>query len=316
MEPHDSDSPPVWTRPAKLRMRAFRAIPLLGGVAVIGVSLVAGMLLADESAAPAIVAIPVPVQLPAPAVQPAPITVTVAAPTPPVVDPPVFVDYRATTPLIDTDCIVGDDGGLTTSPAVEKPTCAWDSGFPAISVDGSQIVEAHVPADDGRGNPGLIVVFTDVATSRQVRSITVLDPDEIEFGKPPDAQLRAKLRKRAAAAQRLIDARKFRSLIDLGSHNAGNEAGMPGDPTTIHAEYSGDTMRLLDPATKTALWRHTFSAPSPWAKPDPDKECQAWYLAEVQSWWDPEKRVVLGRLFYHHGGCMCGSTSIPQVFRL
>ena len=163
----------------------------------------------------------------------------------------------------------------------------------------------------------MIIVFTEVATSKQVRTVTVLSPDEIESGDLDD-KLRAKMRKRAAVAQQLIDTRKFRALIDLGSHNAGNgnDVDVPGDATGIHAEYVGDTMRLLDPATKTALWRHQFSSPSPWAHPDPDKECQSWYLAELQSWWDPQMRVVFARQLYHHGGCMCGSTSIPQAFRL
>ncbi len=315
MEPLDAladpDSTPSWTRPEKQRFRLLRAVPVLGGLSLIGVSLIAGMLLAGEGAAPDVIAVPMFVQVPGisePPIMPAP---TPPEPQPTVVEP-TPIAYRATTPTLDADCV-----GTLTADAT-TPACTWDSGFPAISADGSQIVEAIVPDDGGRGNPGLIVVFTDVATSKQVRSVTILSPDESEPGAPLGDKLRATMQTRAAAAQRLIDTRRFRSLIDLGVHspNHGDDIDVPGDATGIHAEYIGDTMRLLDPATKTALWRHKFATPSPWAHPDPDKECQSWYLAELQTWWDPQARVVLGRSLYHHGGCMCGSTSIAQAFRL
>lgn len=32
--------------------------------------------------------------------------------------------------------------------------------------------------------------------------------------------------------------------------------------------------------------------------------------------WIPTSRTVFAKLLYHYGGCMCGSASIPQVFKL
>ncbi len=31
---------------------------------------------------------------------------------------------------------------------------------------------------------------------------------------------------------------------------------------------------------------------------------------------DPTSRTVFAKLLYHDGGCMCGTASIPQVFKL
>jgi hypothetical protein len=315
---------PTWTRPDDLRPRGRRLMPYAFGAIAIGLSLTTGLLLAEKTAATTIVPVVSPVHVtvaaPPPATAsvtaaipvpsaPATATVTAAAPVP--VEAPAPITYRPSSPKIQPECV-----GLVTADAAD-PVCAWENGFPAITPDGSQIVEHQIPDDGGRGNPGLEIIFTDVATSKVVHKVTVLSPDEIEYDKPIDDKLRAKIRRRAAAAQKLIDAKKFHSMTWLGTHSAmSDSADLPEDRSGIHADFSGATMRLLDPTTKTELWRHYFTAPSPFGTPDPDKECNSWNLANLSTWWDPHARVVFGRLLFHHGGCMCGSSSIMQAFRL
>lgn len=291
------DSTPLLTRPEHVYSRRRMASIAFGAVAL-GLSFTSGMLLADEGAAPSTTTI---------------IEVPVAKDAPPVVlpaiePPPPAVAYRATAPRLQAECI----GSTADSPA---PECTWDDGFPAISGDGKTVVEARVPDDGGRGNPGLHLVFFDVATSKVARTVVVLDPDDAPYGEPLTDKVRANLSKRVVAVQQELDAKKFRSLVELAPMGSPDmHAATPKAPG-IHTEFTGQVMRLVDADRGAELWRHEWSAPAP-RKHDPDVDCSAWYLAELGVSWDPETRVVFGQLLYHHGGCICGSTQLGQVFEL
>jgi hypothetical protein len=300
---------PTWTRPDKLRFNALRTIPWLGGAAVVGLSLITGMMLADEGSAPTVVSIPQPIVVTPTS---APIHVTVAAPA---LAPVVAEDpkpMRMAVPMLASECF-----GRFTADG-ESPACSWDNGFPAISNDGRQVAELVIAGPVGPTD--VSVVIYDVATNKVARTIAISKEGELDFENQDEPKFRAKVIQRTATAQRVLDAGKFRALRSLGSHMASDGAGDPlatptatGEVREIHSEWLGATMRLLDPHTNTELFRHTFSAASP--RPAKlDEECSAWSLVSVAGWWDPQSRVVVGQLLHHHGGCMCGSTTVTQAF--
>lgn len=291
------DSTPLLTRPEHVYSRRRMASLAFGAVAL-GLSFTSGMLLADEAVAPVTTIIEVPAVAKA---EPAAIVL-------PAIEPPATVTaYRAAAPRLEAACI-GSPGADSAS-----PSCTWDDGFPAISADGKTVVEARIPDDGGRGNPGLHIVFFDVATSKVARTVVVLDPDEAPLGEPLTDKVRAKIVKRATAVQQELDARKFRSLVELAPMgNPDMHAETPPAPG-IHTEFTGPVMRLVDADRGTEMWRHEWTAPTP--VNDPDVDCTAWYMAQLGVSWDPETRVVFGQLLYHHGGCMCGSTQLGQVFK-
>lgn len=291
---------PTWTRPLPLRFKVLRTIPWLGGAAVVGLSLIAGMMLADEGSAPAVIPQPI-VLTPASA----PITVTVAAPAP-VVDAPK--PMRMAVPMLAAECfgrVTADD---------DSPTCSWDTGFPAISNDGTQIAELVI--EGPMGPTDVSVVFHDVATNKPTRTIAISREGELDYDRPDEPKYRAKILQRTATAQKLLDAGKFRALRSLGTHRTSDPSApseVTGDAREIHPEWTGATMRLLDPEAGTELFRHTFSAAAP-SSTKTAEECSGWSLVEIAGWWDPQTRVVVGQLLHHHGGCMCGSTTVTQAF--
>ncbi len=292
------DSTPLLTRPEHIYSRRRMASIAFGAVAL-GLSFTSGMLLADEAIAPTTTIIEVPVVANA---EPAAIVL-------PAIEPPATVTaYRATAPRLEAECIgsLGADAG--------SPSCTWDDGFPAISADGKTVVEARIPDDGGRGNPGLHVVFFDVATSNVARTVVVLDPDDAPLGEPLTDKVRAKIAQRVTAVQQELDAKQFRSLVELAPMGNPEMHAETTPASGIHTEFTGQLMRLVDPDRGTEMWRHEWSAPAP-VKHDPDVDCTAWYMAELGVSWDPETRVVFGQLLYHHGGCMCGSTQLGQVFK-
>jgi hypothetical protein len=289
---------PTWTRPDTLRFKALRTIPWLGGGAVIGLSLIAGMMLADEGSTPAIIPQPI-VMTPATA----PIHVTVAAPAP-VADAPK--PMRMAVPMLAAECF-----GRATADD-DSPTCSWDTGFPAISNDGTQIAELVI--EGPMGPTDVSVVFYDVATNKPTRTIAISMESELDQQDEP--RYRAKILQRTATAQKLLDAGKFRALRSLGTHGTSDPAALPevtGDAREIHPEWTGATMRLLDPQAGTEVFRHAFSAPAPTSSTA--DECSGWSLVQISGWWDPQTRVVVGQLLHHHGGCLCGSTTVTQAFR-
>lgn len=310
MESLDSivDSTPAWTRPEKTRVNPLRAVPWLGGVAVIGLSLVTGMLLAAEGSTAMVVTIPQPVVV---AAASSPVNVTVAAPVP----PPIALaptPMRMAVPMLAAECFGRSDADG------ESPACSWDNGFPAISNDGKQVAELVI--DGPMGPTDVSVVFHDVATNQPTRTITISKEGELDDEKPQDPTFRAKVIQRTATAQRVLEAGKFRAMHSLGTHKVTDLVGDPslapevtGAAREIHSEWSGVTMRLVDPSAHTELFRHTFSASAP-TRSKPDEECGGWSLVTITGWWDPQSRVVVGQLLHHHGGCMCGETTVTQAF--
>lgn len=309
--------------PARLhRPRLHRRRNLVGIVATAGVCFAAGLGVAvalDEDATTIVpVATPLEIQLPAappitvvappptPAPAPAPIDEAVEPPPPP----------RATMPRLDAQCFI------IHSPEEDPPesmpeSCQWDDGFPAVSRDGKLVVAKVMDEDGGRGNPNLTIRFLDVATSKVVRDIVVLDPDEVDASDPPAkrAQLVRRVAQRMALAQRVIDQRGYRSLEPLGTSNAYHDV-VETDRTKVHADFDGTAVRAIDPATNRVLWAHRFVVPNPNQRDIETSDCAGWRLRELAVAWDPETRVVIGTSSYDTGGCMCDTVGVEQIVRL
>ena len=292
----DMDSTPLLTRPEDVYSRRRVASIAVGAVAL-GLSFTTGMLLADEAVAPMTVTIPQPIVVSTPAS-------ASAAPGPaPITDAPK--PMRMAVPMLAAECfgrVTADD---------DSPTCSWDTGFPAISNDGTQIAELVI--EGPMGPTDVSVVFYDVATNKPTRTIAISMESELDQDEP---RYRAKILQRTATAQKLLDAGKFRALRSLGTHDTSDPAAPPevtGDAREIHPEWTGATMRLLDPQAGTEVFRHAFSAPAPTSSTA--EECSGWSLVQISGWWDPQTRVVVGQLLHHHGGCLCGSTTVTQAFR-
>jgi hypothetical protein len=290
-----------WTRAAHGPQRGRRIARVLG-LTLAGTGLVVAIAASVRptvetriTAAPVVT--PVLLTPPPIVVLPAPVVAAAA----PAEEPPPRP--RALAPALDGNCVL---------PADEMPpSCSWDDGFPAISADGSQIAIKEYPDDGGRGNPGLTIRFVDVETSRLVRAVVVLDPDEYDEDAVP--QLQAKIDRRALAIQRTLDAGRYRTLELLSEDDASNR---PAD-TAIHAELDGDLMRIVDPATATVLWRHRFVHPAPRrASSDDDDFCGGWSLYAMSSWWDPPTGTVLASSLYRTGGCLCTDVSVDAVAQI
>lgn len=267
---------------------------------------VLGVAIAPRHAAPVIVPV---IATPAPVtITPAPVVVTPAvAPVPTLEVPPAPAPPppRATTPLLNAGCLVAPEGAAS-------PSCAWDDGLPAISADGTRVATRFVPDDGGRGYPGLSIRLIDVRTSRLVRDLLVLSPDEYDPDGGDD-RLRVRVERRAAGVQRLLDAGGYRTLEHLGTQTQDLEPTV--DRTRVHAELDGDRVRAIDPATSRVLWQHRFAAPGP-RRTNPDFDCGGWGLHHTSVWWDPATRVVLVAQAYATGGCMCAVIQVEHVRRM
>jgi hypothetical protein len=77
-------------------------------------------------------------------------------------------------------------------------------------------------------------------------------------------------------------------------------------PASVRAEFTtDDAVRLVDRATSSMLWRDRLSVPAPFA-PNPYSDCfHKWEHHDTTLWWDSSAKVVLARLVYFTGGCMC-----------
>lgn len=314
--------------PAPLhRPRLHRRRNLVGVVATAGVCFAAGVVVAlgvavalDEDATTIVpVATPLEIQLsaappitvvapPAPAPAPAPAPIEEEAEPPP---PP-----RATMPRLDAQCFA-IHSPEEDPPAKMPESCQWDDGFPAVSRDGKLVVAKVMVDDGGRGNPNLTIRFLDVATSKVVRDIVVLDPDEVDASDRPAkrAQLQRKVAQRMALAQRVIDQRGYRSLELLGTYNS-YHLELETDRTRVHAEFDGNAVRAIDPATNRVLWAHRFVVPNPNQRDIETSDCAGWRLRELAVAWDPETRVVIGTSSYDTGGCMCDTLGAEQIVRM
>lgn len=256
-------------------------------------------------------AVPSVVVLPAPAPPPPP-----APPEPELVVTP---GPRALVPTINPACAT-QQGSDT--------TCTWDDGFPAISADGTLIATTHVPDDGGRGYPGLSIELIDVKTSRVVKSFLVLSPNEyLDSAEDPAwPKLHAKIRKRSATAQRMLDAKQFRALTHFATTDVGADVDPDGgsylfamDPA-LRGERSGDAVRVIDAAKNTVLWQHRFpiEAAYPAAKnPSPDGVgCYPSSTRGIGMAWDAPTRTMFTHVSYASGPCYCGDEVAFYVFRL
>jgi hypothetical protein len=248
--------------------------------------------------APIVVLPPAPhgeVQVPAP---PAP-------PEPPPAPPP-----RANAPHLDAGCVLsGMVPGLMDG--VSRVSCEWDDGFPAISADGTRVAIKRHPDDGGRGYPGMMIDFIDVATSKVVRDIVVLDPDEFDPENP--AKHERKATRRVAEAQALLDAGHYRSLDLVGGPLASTPEPDPADAARIHAEVDDADIRIVDPATNRALWRDHIAIPRP--RPLRGDDCDGWSIYRTTVWWDAKTRTVLVDQIYRSGGCLCRDEAFASVRR-
>lgn len=222
-------------------------------------------------------ATPTPAPLPA-----KPVATTIALPVPHAIAmPSPQVDYVAAEapahPAIDVACIFGEE------------SCTSDNGFPAISADGTLIARAHIPDDGGRGFPGLTIQLVDTKTTKIIRELRVLDPDEYETID------RGVVATRASAAQRELDARHFRTLAPLVDNFDG-----------VHATFEGDKMTLS--VGDQPLWTHRFVSKLPSTTPPMTEEsmCGGAELVESSGYWDPATRLVLVEQRFTTGGCLCG----------
>ena len=252
------------------------------------------------------------------AATPAPVVVVQQPAPPPAPEPepePKRIDPRATSPMILPSCVAPDD-------RVPHPECTWDAGFPAISADGKTVVTYFVPDDGGRGFPGLSIHFIDVATSKFVADLLVLDPDEIDVDEPygeVSPALRAKMEKRAAAAQRRIDAGDSRTMAHLGSRGWHDDTESSADRSRVYADIIGGLVRIVDPATQRVLFQRDLSVPDPRSAAvragASDLECAGFSLNQMDVWWDPATRTVLAAEAYTSGGCMCPVDEYEVVSR-
>ena len=199
--------------------------------------------------------------------------------------------------MVNIDCVF--------DPATAS--CEWDAGFPAISADGKQLAKLSYTPDP---SDGLAAVTLEIVDARSLRISATLQIYNGSAGTPDQASpaVRAHAVREAARAQQIIDDGGYRTLVALGS--SAEEAG-PTDLTAVHAEFDGEFVRAVAPATNRVLWQHRFTTPVPQGL-DPDDDCGGWTLLDTQAWWDPPTRLVLVSQTYRTGGCMC--PDIPREY--
>jgi hypothetical protein len=276
---------------------------------------------------PAVILPPLHVTVaPAPVVMPpTPVVVEAPAPPPPAPLPPVPPPH-ALVPMLDAACVIATDGWT-------NPTCAWDDGFPAISADGTLIATKYAPPMGPSNLYGLSIHFIDTKTSRVVRDSVILTPEELarilypenaapETTQPEDKQLEQRQRllstiyRRVAAVQRTLDAKRFRTLHELGSARAtisDEEHPSQRGPDPVYAEIVGTTARIIDSAASQVLWRGEFWAAGPKRAEREASDCGGWAPWSIALWWDPETRHVLAAQTYRTGGCMCSDVPVETV---
>lgn len=203
-----------------------------------------------------------------------------------------IIPPRATVPHLFTECLVPrDDDAL-------DELCAWEDGFPAISGDGKLIAIKHAPDDE------LSIRFLDSATGRVVRDALIGSADAAPA---PAARL---LAQRAAGVQRMLDARRFRSLVPL-AERTDDEAEPRAE---VYIETHGSLVRMIDAVANTVIGVHRFAAQLPAGSADDG--CDGTRVVDVSVWWDPATRVVLGESTFATGGCICPERTVPRVYKM
>ncbi|MBL9013093.1 MAG: hypothetical protein JNL83_02890 [Myxococcales bacterium] len=253
----------------------------------------------------------IPVVLPVPQPQ---LLVVHAAPPPapppsPAPVPPPPPEPRAASPRLDVACelAVYSDG------EERPPSCDWNRGFPAISADGTTIVQAVHPDDGGRGFPALEVQFLDVATARVIATHTIIDPNAFEDYDKLRRGERAAIDRRAAAVQKRIAAGNYRSLAHVSI--SGDEAPASSE---LRADVEGDRIRVVDRASNVSLWEHRYDVAVQYPNRELDGEpmCEPTGTHSIEAWWDSRTRVLLTSVGYGAGSCMCSDEIVNHVIRL
>jgi hypothetical protein len=264
---------------------------------------------AAPSAAPARPVAPIVVAIPAPTLVmvhalPAPLP-------PPAAEPPPALSARATAPILDATCIIPVEG------LDEMPSCTWDTGFPAISADGTTlVVEAH-PGDGGRGYPSYDIELIDVADPRKRTSYPILVADEYAAPDDPAAPAnRAKAERRIAKMQRLLDAGGYRTIVRLGSKNEPLTSA-PG----FRTEYHDERVRLIDTATNSVLWERRFDVTRefPWSERDIERAgetCKPTSTSSTALAWDPTTHTLLAQVGFMGGPCWCDEEILAFTYHL
>lgn len=292
-------------------LRLWLAATLSG--AITGGLLAAALLPSSPPSATTIVAEPTVSLVPTP---PTMIVMKTDAPVPPAPPPPAPeapapAPIRAAAPWLDAACIlpVADTGPDACAP--------WDTGFPAISRDGTTVAVLVSDDDGGRGNPNARVELIDVATSKVARTYKLLDADEYELG---NEKLVAKLvpvvERRTKTAQKALAGYRSMSLvpvIDRARHAESSDEPLV-IPTSRYAEIEGDRMRLVDPATARSTWTATIATESP--TDAPDEVCGAWYRLDAALAIDEATGVALVSQEMRTGGCMCPDLSVRTIERV
>jgi hypothetical protein len=268
---------------------------LVGGAGTLAVAaLVWGVAVRDRPAMslivvpmPVAIAVPTPVPPPAPPAPP-PEPAPVAKPAPQV---------RAASPAIDVQCLIGNHE--------DDHACAWDDGFPAISLDGKTVVSTFDPVmGSPRGGSGFGLELIDVATSRVLRS-TILT-----LGWSDEADDPAEVAKHYAELQRWFTPAKYRTLAVLPISNEPGETG-------LRAEVENDSIRVIDNQTSTALWRYRFEIPKPTIDPESDAvHCHVSSARAGGAYWDAKTRTVIATALFVESPCSCTNEEVFQAHHL
>jgi hypothetical protein len=281
-----------------------RPAAVLLGVSALAAAAVLGSLAIHDRAAPALLVVPMPVAVIMPAPAPPPALAPPAPPAPPPVAAPAPVvpptpRTRAASPMLDLTCL------LSREP--QDAACAWDDGFPAISLDGKTIVAKYDPNLGGaRGVPGLGIELIDVATSRVLRSVPILSGWE-------DEVTAKDLAERVVDVKRWFDPTGFRTMSIL--HGEASP-----DTPALRTEIVDNALRVIDPATGVALWRYRFPTPSTGSTAAADGEHDRCHLngsvhiTDVA--WDAPTRTVIATAVLGSSPCYCTNETVSHVQRI
>jgi hypothetical protein len=167
----------------------------------------------------------------------------------------------------------------------------------------------------GRGGSSLSIVFVDPNTSRIVRGEEIMSIEDYwADNEKTRTKVLAKIPRRVAAVQRVLDAGHYRTLRPLGHSR---EADGPNDTSKLHAEFASGAVRIVDPATSSVIWQDSFGIPAPSRSGNTgDDLCGGWTLNAMSLWWDPVTKYVVADMSYRTGGCMCSDGDVVQVKRI
>lgn len=244
---------------------------------------------------------------------PAPIVNVSVAPPPapaPLADPPI-AEPRPLVPHLDAGCLLpaAMDGAPT-----EPSPCGWDSGFPAVSADGTLVAVVRVQTTPMDGSAtDMWIDLLDRRTSRAVRQLGLFTSADLGLDR---SSALAKVTVRVASAQRVLESHQFKTMIALGDSRSEVQ---PVDATHVHAEFRDGRARIVAPRAATVLWQGEPGVAPPPGLAGPHAEaaeCAGWNLHSTQLWWHPDAKVVFAQLRYFSGGCMCPDYTEMQTWRL